>query len=280
MKVNTFIVGAPKAGTTSLHFYLNQHPKICMSSVKEPNFFSAKEVENLYYGSEIINSSKDYNSLFDFNCKINGDASVSYLYYPQVAKRIYEYNNDAKIIIMLRNPTQRLYSHYLMDKRLGYCSISLQEIYNNRDKYPLFFQQFFSLGNYSHQIKNYEEFFDKSQILILLYDDLKSDTESLVNSVFSFLKVEKINIDLQIKNQMLTPSNALLSRLYKYKFSRKLSHLLFSDFLKNKIKKSFFISKTKQELAESELKMVSNYYEDEISNLEILINTDLSSWKK
>ena len=87
---------------------------------------------------------------------------------------------------------------------------------------------FFSLGNYSHQIKNYEEFFDKSQILILLYDDLKSDTESLVNSVFSFLKVEKINIDLQIKNQMLTPSNALLSRLYKYKFSRKLSHLLFS----------------------------------------------------
>jgi hypothetical protein len=56
--------------------------------------------------------------------------------------------------------------------------------------------------------------------------------------------------------------------------------LLFSDTLKNKIKKSFFISKTKQELAESELKMVSNYYEDEISNLEILINTDLSSWKK
>ena len=79
---------------------------------------------------------------------------------------------------------------------------------------------------------------------------------------------------------MLTPSNTLLSRLYKYKFLRKLSHLLFSDTLKNKIKKSFFISKTKQELAESELKMVSNYYEDEISNLEILINTDLSSWKK
>ena len=49
MKVNTFIVGAPKAGTTSLHHYLNQHADISMSTVKEPNFFSSKEVKSLFY---------------------------------------------------------------------------------------------------------------------------------------------------------------------------------------------------------------------------------------
>ena len=280
MKVNTFIVGAPKAGTSSLHFYLNQHPQVCMSSVKEPNFFSAKEVENLYYNSDIVSSTKDYNSLFESDLKIKGESSVSYLYYPQVARRIYEYNNDAKIIIMLRNPTFRLFSHYLMDKRLGFCSVSLQEIYDNRGTHSLFFQQFFSLGNYSEQIKKYQEVFDKSQILILLYDDLKLDTKLVVERVFSFLNVEKKDVDLQVKNQMLVPTNGLLSVIYKFRFIRKFLRFLFPSQLIKSIKKTFFNSKNIDKLSPSELKMISNYYEDEISNLELLINYDLSSWKK
>lgn len=280
MKVNTFIVGAPKAGTSSLHFYLNQHPQVCMSSVKEPNFFSAKEVENLYYNSDIVSSTKDYNSLFESDLKIKGESSVSYLYYHQVARRIYEYNNDAKIIIMLRNPTFRLFSHYLMDKRLGFCSVSLQEIYDNRGTHSLFFQQFFSLGNYSEQIKKYQEVFDKSQILILLYDDLKLDTKLVVERVFSFLNVEKKDVDLQVKNQMLVPTNGLLSVIYKFRFIRKFLRFLFPSQLIKSIKKTFFNSKNIDKLSPSELKMISNYYEDEISNLELLINYDLSSWKK
>jgi hypothetical protein len=280
MKVNTFIVGAPKAGTSSLHFYLNQHPEICMSSVKEPNFFSAKEVENLYYNSQIITSTNDYNSLFESNVKIKGESSVSYLYYREVAKRIYEYNAEAKIIIMLRKPAERLFSHYLMDKRLGLCSVSLQEIYDNRVVHSLFFQQFFSLGNYSEQIKKYQEFFDKSQVLILFYDDLKSDIESEVDKVFSFLGVEKKEVDLQVKNQMLVTNNLLLSALYKYRFFRKFLRFVFPSSLVKAIKKTFFNSKNKDKLSLSELKMISNYYEDEISNLEVLINKDLSAWKK
>ena len=280
MKVNTFIVGAPKAGTTSLHFYLNQHPEICMSSVKEPNFFSAKEVESLYYNSDIISSTKDYNSLFESDVKIKGESSVSYLYYQQVARRIYEYNNDAKIIIMLRNPVHRLFSHYLMDKRLGFCSVSLQEIYDNRGLHSLFFQQFFSLGNYSEQIKRYQEVFDKSQILILLYDDLKSDTESSVNTVFSFLGVEQKKVYLQVKNQMLVPDNSFLSAIYKLRFIRKSLRFLFPPQMVKWIKKTFFNSKNSHSLSTSELEMISNYYEDEISHLELLINANLSAWKK
>lgn len=280
MKVNTFIVGAPKAGTTSLHFYLNQHPEICMSSIKEPNYFSAQEVENLYYNSEIVSSTKVYNSLFETNSKINGESSVSYLYYHQVARRIYEYNNDAKIIIMLRKPTDRLFSHYLMDKRLGLCFISLKEIYDNRDTHSLFFQQFFLLGNYSEQIKRYEEVFDKSQILILLYDDLKLNAKSVVDRAFSFLQVDKIEVDLEVKNQMLVPSNGFLSTIYKFRFIRKFLRFIFPISLIKSIKKTFFNSKVTEELSSQELKMISNYYEDEISNLELLINTDLSIWKK
>ena len=62
MKVNTFIVGAPKTGTTSLYYYLNQHMNVCMSSIKEPNFFSSKEVNSLFYKSRIIDDIDEYHS--------------------------------------------------------------------------------------------------------------------------------------------------------------------------------------------------------------------------
>ena len=64
MKVNLFIVGAPKAGTTSLHFYLQQHPDVCMSVIKEPNYFTAKEVQKLYYDISPINCEDEYHSNF------------------------------------------------------------------------------------------------------------------------------------------------------------------------------------------------------------------------
>ena len=163
---------------------------------------------------------------------------------------------------------------------MGFCSVSLQEIYDNRGTHSLFFQQFFSLGNYSEQIKKYQEVFDKSQILILLYDDLKLDTKLVVERVFSFLNVEKKDVDLQVKNQMLVPTNGLLSVIYKFRFIRKFLRFLFPSQLIKLIKKTFFNSKNIDKLSPSELKMISNYYEDEISNLELLINYDLSSWKK
>ena len=69
MKVDFFIVGAPKAGTTSLYNYLNQHKDIVMSSVKEPNYFSKEELKSqkLYYNSKNVVSEKDYHNLFKTN---------------------------------------------------------------------------------------------------------------------------------------------------------------------------------------------------------------------
>ena len=67
MKVDFFIVGAPKSGTTSLYNYLSQHHSITMSSVKEPNYFSAKDIadQKLYYNTNLVSDLKSYNSLFN-----------------------------------------------------------------------------------------------------------------------------------------------------------------------------------------------------------------------
>ena len=279
MKVNTFIVGAPKAGTTSLHHYLNQHTDVSMSSVKEPNFFSSKEVESLFYNSKCIDDSNDYHKLFSIEKRqVRGEASVSYLYYEHVPKRIYDYNSEAKIIIMLREPIERAFSHYLMDCRLGFCSEKLEDIVANPQSYPQYFQQYLELGNYYSQIKRYQDIFGKEQLLVIFYDDFKDNTEKVMNCVFSFLEIEKQDIDFSIKNPFLSTSNTLISKLYKFKIIRKAVKAIMPERLLLLIRSKYFSAKSKPMLSKATEQKLKVFYKSDVFQLEKLLNTDLARW--
>ena len=147
MKVDFFIVGAPKAGTTSLYHYLNEHLEVEMSSQKEPDYFSddALQEQGLYYGKNRIDTLDKYNNLFvNHQAKLRGEGSVSYFFYDDVPNKIKKYNPDSKIIIMLRNPIDRAFSHYLMDYRLGLVSESFEDIVKKKSNHKyvnLFYQQ-------------------------------------------------------------------------------------------------------------------------------------------
>ena len=118
-KVNLFIVGAAKSGTTSLQRYLKLSKNVFVPRIKEPHYFAdvyikdKRELFNIHdkrdYHSKIVNSLKDYNSLYidaeQYLYKV--DASPSYLYDNEASTRIYKYNPDAKIIICLRHPIER-----------------------------------------------------------------------------------------------------------------------------------------------------------------------------
>lgn len=278
MKVNTFIVGAPKAGTTSLHHYLDQHTDVCMSKVKEPNFFSSKEVLSLFYNSLCIENSESYQNLFPEKKPILGEASVSYLFYKQVPKRIYDYNSDAKIIIMLRQPIERAFSHYLMDCRLGFCSEKLEDIFDDPTKYPQFFQQYVQLGNYYPQLKRYLDTFDKEDIMIIFYEDFKVDTQKVMTDLFGFLNIEQQEMDLSIKNPFLAPSNALISRLYKFNVVRKGIKALFPVGFLSFIKSRLFSSQAKPQLSNVVEQKLKAYYKQDVQQLEKLLNVDLTRW--
>ena len=221
MKANTFIVGAPKAGTTSLHYYLSQHEDVCMSTIKEPNYFSFEEVSSLFYNATSVSDSKAYHKLFKEEKKIIGEASVSYLFYENIPNRILEYNPKANIIIMLRNPLDRAISHYLMDYRLGFCSLSLEDILNNRHTYPLFFQQYLELGLYYQSVKRYLDTFGDEQVHILYYTDFKNDIKDLMKGVFQFLKIENTSLDYSVQNSFLSSDYAFVSYLYRLSWVRK-----------------------------------------------------------
>ena len=93
MKVDFFIVGAPKSATTSLFHYLGQHEEISMSTIKEPDFFSHVELtkQKLYYKSKPISDINTYHNLFLTNKKsqLLGEASVSYLFYPKFQREYF-----------------------------------------------------------------------------------------------------------------------------------------------------------------------------------------------
>ena len=279
MKVNTFIVGAPKTGTTSLYYYLNQHTNVCMSSIKEPNFFSAKEVNSLFYKSQIVNEINEYHKLFSQNKKqIIGEASVSYLFFDEVPNRIYKYNPKAKIIILLRNPIERALSHYLMDFRLGFCSENFEDIIAQPEIFPQYYQQYLELGNYFLQLKRYINVFNENQLSIVFYDDLKSDSQKVMKHIFSFLEIEFQDLDYSIQNSFLSTSNIFVSELYKFNSLRKIVKSLFPEPFLSLVKSIFFSNNSKPTFSDSIIKQLNAYYKSDIVELEKLLNKDLSRW--
>ena len=284
MKVGVFIVGAPKAGTTSLHYYLNEHPEILMSSMKEPDFFLEKEIADLglYYGTTRINTPQKYHNLFSDKKdeKIFGESSVSYLYYPEVPKRIKEYNTKAKIIIMLRNPVDRAFSHYLMDSRLGLLSDKFEDVFNKKE--GLKFQQYFLLGNYYEQVKRYFDEFSKENVHIIRYSDFKKDAEQEVQKAFKFMDIDsscKVNFKT-VHNSFFMPKGKIIRKIYSIVWLRKLLSFLFPFVLVTFIKSALFRKGEKPKITNESRKIFIEYYLDDICKLEELLSINLSEWKK
>ena len=115
---NFFIVGAPRCGTTSLWYYLSQSPEVFMSTKKEPKYFNSYESVRLYFDPP-IRDKKKYLELFHEvrNERAIGEASTSYLADPSTPELIHKVLPESRIIISLRDPVERAFSHHLLDLR-------------------------------------------------------------------------------------------------------------------------------------------------------------------
>ena len=127
---------------------------------------------------------------------------------------------------MLRNPVHRAFSHYLMDYRLGLVRDSFEDIINKRSKHKnahLFYQQYIKVGEYTAQLKRYWDVFDKENILLIDYEDFKSDVAGTVGLVYSFLKVSpEFEADVNKKhNTFIMPKNKLTWAAWNYNIDNK-----------------------------------------------------------
>ena len=204
------IIGAMKSGTTTLHDHLVRNPGVFMASPKEPNFFSIDEVYQRgrdWYGSLFADARSD---------QICGEASPSYTRYPRfghTAARIAESLPDVKLVYLLRHPVDRFYSNYVFDRSYGHRD-SIRETLRDRT-YVL------ETSNYMLQIEKYLDHFPREQLLCLLLDDLRRNSQNLLNQVFDFLNVdrrgsnreEELHANPRGRNYMTRQCNTSLQRL-------------------------------------------------------------------
>jgi hypothetical protein len=286
MLPNFFIVGAPKAGTTSLYNYLRFHHDIFMSPIKEPNFFTHQEIaqNKLYYKQKNTKTLQDYERLFDRikNQKICGEASVSYLFYPNTASKIRKLIPHAKIIILLRNPIDRAFSHYLMDKRLGYIHSSFESIIYRQCHHKLnslYYQQYVELGFYYKQVKRYLVTFPAEQVKIFLSEDLVNFNRIMI-SILEFLNVEQQDLPIIEKRYNLAemPESIWIKLLYRITLLRKCCNLILPVKWIQFIKTTLFNSEVKPEMQKSTRIYLYNLYGNDMRAVEKLIHRDLTIW--
>ncbi|MFZ8805846.1 MAG: sulfotransferase family protein, partial [Candidatus Calescibacterium sp.] len=187
---NLFIVGVPRSGTTSLYEYLKRHPEVFMSPCKEPHYFARKDIYEFLdeiSPPKIISDFKEYISLFEGGKgkKIRGEASAIYFFSKSATREIYELIPDAKIIISLRNPIERALSHFKLDILHGIIiARSFCEAIRKRSLYLW-------MGLYYEHVKRYLETFPKQNVKIIIYDDLKNDTSSVMKDICRFLEIDE-----------------------------------------------------------------------------------------
>jgi hypothetical protein len=203
---NFFIVGAQKAGTTSLYHYLNQHPQVYMSPIKEPFFFDhemgskGEVVRREFEGHRQpprFTSIEEYSALFEGASgeKAIGEATPLYIYAPGTAERLERYVPGAKSIALLRNPADRAYSAFLYALRMGvepltdFAQALREEPLRMRNGWHYIFH-YRSRGLYYQQLKSYYEVFGRERLAVWLYEDMREDPASVAQSVFRFLEVD------------------------------------------------------------------------------------------
>lgn len=176
---NLIVIGGLKCGTTSLHHYLNLHPEIAMSRPKELNFFVSGL--NWELGPEW------YASHFDRAARVRGETSPHYTNLPRfegVASRMRDVlGPQARLIYMVRDPFERLVSHYLHNEGGGYETRSMQEALTVNSSYV-------ARSLYAMQLEPYCQAFEREQILIVDNRELATDRDATVRRVFEFCGVE------------------------------------------------------------------------------------------
>lgn len=210
------IIGAQKAGTTSLFDYLNQHSQIKMSTpLKEVHYFSYNYSKGLnWYKSNFpIVTKKEKNNI------LVGEASPYYLFHPHSAERIHKILPDIKLIVILRNPTDRAISHYFHELRHNTETLPIidalkaeesritpeyDKMLNNHSYESQIHQNlsYKARGRYTEQLEQYYKYYSKNQLLIITSEDLFKNTADCLKSVYDFL-----GIKTEIEGIDITPSN-------------------------------------------------------------------------
>jgi hypothetical protein len=191
------IIGAMKCGTTTLYKNLVKHPDIISAQRKELHFFDKDDEYNM--GIDSYKSNFPLLVKKKFRSKphlITGEATPRYLFIPEVPERVFHAMPDVKLIVLLRNPVDRAYSHYHHFKRRGLETLSFEEAINKEENgvmEPHINRNYLARGMYADQLQRWMNYFPREQFLIMDSGDYYQNPVKGINQVCRFLKLSEWN---------------------------------------------------------------------------------------
>ena len=291
-----FILGAAKAGTTSLHAWLSQHPAVLMSNPKEPFFFEAEFEKGEHYYNEKYFGNWD-------GIRLRGDARHRNLYLSYVPERIHAMYPNARFVVLLRNPVDRAYAHWWHNYRLGTESLPFEEALSADEQriergegvhsaaeiqwYARMLghhghgphRTYLDTGYYAEQLTRYFGIFRREQFEIILFDDLVSRPELIYERLCRFLGIEYPvghQIDFAPKNR----SGRLRWRCAKKEILARIVKAARSNpfgFVKSAQRKQLL---NRPEISPEAHAWLRRHYLSHNRRLEELLGFDLAAWSR
>ena len=285
---NFFIVGAQKAGTTSLYFYLKKIPGVYMSPLKELFYFAPHAVQNNI--ADVIRDKKEYLKLFE-NARgytAVGEATPFYLLDPDAPRLIHQTVPQARIIMSLRDPIERAYSNYLMKMKYSGIKSSfydeLMRDYKTQEKLYGKSQLYVEFGMYYEQVKRYFDIFGRDQVKVIIFEEFVQHIEQSINEVLAFLGVNYTVTAIKEQYNPYSVPRSPLSRLvfafFRWLRARnikfyKILALLPDSLVESAPEKILFKRTQKPKIDPKAVKFLREIYYDDVLKLQSLLGRSL-----
>lgn len=300
IKPNFFIVGAGGCGTTALYKYLQLHPNIFITTPKEPNYF-ATDIPEMRVFTQLEKYLELYEACRPEQIAI-GEASVWYFNSSVALSNIYQFNPDAKIIVMIRNPIDRMYSSYYGQRNIIFNEDQdsfeqawrLQEVRKQGKMLPKNCRvprllQYGQIGKLSEQFEQLYSIFPPEQIKVIIFDDFITHTQSIYQETLAFLGVTNDNrIDFKQHNsknkiykiQSLSkltqhPPQFLSKLLNRWKWIRDIKNTTIDQ-----VNEWNSIGIERPPLSENFHRELKAFFQDDVTKISKLLGRDLTHWVK
>jgi len=291
---NFMCLGAAKSGTTTLYDILREHSDIYLPSFKEPHFFDIPE--------NFANGLRWYEETYfkEVDKKIIGDFTPSYFFDENAPKRIFEsLGSKIKFLVIIRNPVDRAYSHYLHSKRdhhekQGFeeslkLELSRLKKYSDQFDYLSYLRHsYVHQGLYSQMLERYLKYFSLNNFLFISFEDeFLKERDLTIKKILDFLEVDSsVSLDTNIKsNPSSKEKSKTLKRMMKKTgwwrvlLKKMIPSLKIRQIIKNRIQRANISAFNPPKLDHLvKLKIYNSYFRDDVNNLEGLLKRDLSHW--
>tara|TARA_B110000908_G_scaffold170891_1_gene231829 strand:+ start:1366 stop:2244 length:879 start_codon:yes stop_codon:yes gene_type:complete len=288
---NFMCIGAAKSGTTSLYDILKQHSEVFIPSFKEPHFFDIPSVyENglEWYRKTYFKNVKDE--------KCIGDFTPTYLFEDDAPQRIFnDLGRDIKFIVILRNPVDRAYSHYLHSLRDQHENLSFSDSLKaessriNKENYLSFLRlSYINQGLYFEMLSRYYAIFPKEQFLIINFEaEFIDKREDTMRGIMNFLGIKEEEINMKVKSN--PASKARIQWLknimkktgwWRLLIKNMIPSLKIRQIIKNRIQRANITAFNPEKLSDNNKKEIFNlYFKEDVENLELLLNQKMN-WNR